>query len=64
MSNTILKSYINGEWVPTVVGARGPQGFTGNFSVATSEFANDLNTCLLLHMNGSNNGTIFTDDNS
>jgi hypothetical protein len=30
MSNSILKSYVNGQWVPTVIGARGPQGYTGS----------------------------------
>jgi hypothetical protein len=38
--------------------------YTANFTPTTTEFINDANTLLLLHCNGSNNGIIFTDDNT
>ena len=38
--------------------------YTGNFTAPTSAFTNDSDTLLLLHMDGSNGSTTFTDDNS
>ena len=38
--------------------------YTGNFTPSTSEFTNDEDTVLLLHCNGTNGATTFTDDNS
>ena len=35
--------------------------YTGNFTPSTSAFTNDSNTKLLLHMDGANDGTTFTD---
>lgn len=35
--------------------------YTSNFTVPTSEFAHDEYTTLLLHMNGTNGSTVFTD---
>ena len=35
---------------------------TGGFTEPTAPFVNDANTVLLLHGNGSNNTTVFTDD--
>jgi hypothetical protein len=37
--------------------------YTANFSVATAPFQNDANTLLLIHGDGTNNSTVFTDDN-
>jgi hypothetical protein len=37
--------------------------YTANFSVATAPFQNDANTVLLMHGDGTNNSTVFTDDN-
>jgi hypothetical protein len=38
--------------------------YTANFTVPTAPFVNDANTLLLLHMDGTNGSTVFTDDNS
>lgn len=38
--------------------------YTGSFTPSTSEFTNDANTIMLLHMNGADGSTTFTDDNS
>lgn len=38
--------------------------YTTNFTPSTTAFANDANTLLLLHMEGNNNSTTFTDDNT
>jgi hypothetical protein len=38
--------------------------YTSNYTPATTAFTNDANTLLLCHMDGANNGTVFTDDNS
>jgi hypothetical protein len=37
--------------------------YTSNFTPATTEFTNDINTVLLLHCNGSDGSTSFPDDN-
>lgn len=37
--------------------------YTSNFTPASEPFANDVNTLLLLHMDGNNTSTIFIDDN-
>ena len=37
--------------------------YTANFSVATAPFQNDANTVLLLHCDGTDGSTVFTDDN-
>jgi hypothetical protein len=37
---------------------------SNNFTVPTAAFVNDADTLLLLHMDGANNSTTFTDDNS
>lgn len=37
--------------------------YTSGFTPPTSAFVNDANTLLLLHMDGANNSTVFTDDN-
>lgn len=37
--------------------------YTSNFTPASEQFANDVNTLLLLHMDGNNTSTIFIDDN-
>jgi hypothetical protein len=37
--------------------------YTANFTPATTPFQNDRNTLLLLHMDGTNNSTVFFDDN-
>jgi hypothetical protein len=36
--------------------------YTAGFTPATASFNNDANTTLLLHMDGTNNSTTFTDD--
>jgi hypothetical protein len=38
--------------------------YTANFTPSASAFINDSNTVLLLHCEGANNSTTFTDDNS
>jgi hypothetical protein len=38
--------------------------YTGNFTTATAPFVNDANTLLLIHANGADASTVFTDDNS
>lgn len=37
--------------------------YTSGFTPATEPFQNDANTLLLLHMDGTNGSTVFTDDN-
>jgi len=37
--------------------------YTANFTAPTQPFQNDTNTLLLLHMDGTNNSTVFIDDN-
>jgi hypothetical protein len=37
--------------------------YTSNFTPSTTAFVNDANTLLLLHMNGTDASTVFTDDN-
>ena len=37
--------------------------YTANFTAPTAPFQNDANTVLLIHGDGSNNSTVFTDDN-
>ena len=38
--------------------------YTANFTAPTTAFVNDANTVLLIHANGTNGSTTFTDDNS
>ena len=38
--------------------------YTAAFTPPTAAFTNDSDTLLLLHMDGDNNSTVFTDDNS
>lgn len=38
--------------------------YTANFTPSTTPFVNDSNTLLLLHMDGTDASTTFTDDNS
>jgi len=38
--------------------------YTSNFTVPTAPFVNDTNTLLLIHCDGANASTTFTDDNS
>jgi hypothetical protein len=38
--------------------------YTGNFTPSTSAFTNDANTMLLLHCDGSDSGTTFTDSST
>lgn len=38
--------------------------YTAGFTAPTSAFVNDINTLLLIHCNGANGSTTFTDDNS
>ena len=38
--------------------------YTANFTPPTEPFVNDANTLLLLHMDGTDGSTVFTDDNS
>lgn len=38
--------------------------YTSNFTPQTAPFVNDSNTLLLLHMDGTDASTVFTDDNS
>lgn len=37
--------------------------YTANFTPSTTAFQNDSNTLLLLHMDGTDGSTVFTDDN-
>ncbi|CAB5223731.1 Concanavalin A-like lectin/glucanases superfamily [uncultured Caudovirales phage] len=36
--------------------------YTANFTAPTTAFTNDANTLLLMHMDGTNGSTVFTDD--
>jgi hypothetical protein len=38
--------------------------YTTTFTPSASAFTNDVNTVLLIHANGTNNSTTFTDDNA
>jgi len=38
--------------------------YSANFTPATSAFTNDSSTLLLMHADGTNGSTVFTDDNS
>jgi hypothetical protein len=38
--------------------------YSANFTPTTSAFSNDANTLLLIHADGANNSTTFTDDNA
>jgi hypothetical protein len=38
--------------------------YTANFTAPTTQFVNDANTLLLLHMNDRNGSTVFEDDNT
>jgi hypothetical protein len=38
--------------------------YTSNFTAPTAAFSNDANTVLLIHADGTNGSTLFTDDNS
>jgi hypothetical protein len=38
--------------------------YSANFTPATSAFSNDSSTLLLMHADGTNGSTVFTDDNS
>lgn len=38
--------------------------YTANFTPSTTAFTNDANTVILLHMDGANGSTTFSDDNS
>jgi len=38
--------------------------YTANFTAPTAAFTNDTNTLLLIHADGTNNATTFTDDNA
>jgi hypothetical protein len=38
--------------------------YTANFTAPTTAFTNDANTLLLIHANGTNASTTFTDDNA
>ncbi len=44
--------------------SKGIARYTSNFTAPTAAFANDANTVLLLHMNGTDASTTFTDDNT
>ena len=51
---------LNG-WIDEVRISKGAARFTGAFTPTTSEYAADLNTVLLLHANGTDATTTFTD---
>jgi hypothetical protein len=38
--------------------------YTANFTPSSSAFTNDTNTLLLIHADGTNGSTVFTDDNA
>jgi len=38
--------------------------YTANFTPSTTAFVNDVNTLLLIHADGTNASTVFTDDNA
>ena len=48
-------------WIDEVRISKGSARFTGAFTPTTSEYSSDLNTVLLLHANGTDASTTFTD---
>lgn len=56
-------SYYNG-WIDEFRYSRGTPRYTANFTPSTTAFVNDANTYMLLHMDGTDASTTFTDDNS
>lgn len=56
----------NADWEGYIdeVRVSGVARYSGNFTPSTSEFTSDSDTILLLHMNGDNDGTAFTDSSS
>lgn len=54
----VFRGYID-EWRLSNIGR-----YSGNFTPSTSSFTSDTNTLLLLHMDGENGGTTFTDSSS
>jgi hypothetical protein len=55
--------YFNG-WLDEVRVTKGLARWTSSFTPPTTEYPSDSNTALLLHMNGANGSTIFTDDSA
>jgi len=44
--------------------SKGTARYTANFTAPTTAFTNDANTVLLIHADGTNGSTTFTDDNA
>ena len=61
ISNTALGA-INGH-MDELRWSKGIARYTANFTAPTAPFQNDSNTVLLLHMDGTDASTVFTDDN-
>jgi len=57
-----LSNYVNG--YIDEVRISNTARYTANFTPAATPFVNDANTLMLLHMDGTNGSTTFTDDNS
>ena len=65
----IFGLYIGGHyWTPTgfidEVRISNSARYTANFTPSTTAFVNDANTLLLVHADGTNASTVFTDDNA
>jgi hypothetical protein len=56
-------AYLDG-WLDEVRISKGIARWTSNFTPPTAEYTPDQYTVLLLHMNGTNGSTMFTDSNS
>lgn len=60
-TNSNQANFLNG-WIDEVRISNTAR-YTANFTPQTTPFQNDSNTLLLLHMDGTDGSTVFTDDN-
>lgn len=51
-------------WIDELRVSKGIARWTSNFTPPVAEYATDGNTVLLLHMNGANTSTVFTDNSA
>jgi len=67
-NGALIGNYVNAYWLNAHIDelriSKGICRYTSNFTPSTSAFVNDANTTLLMHFEGSDGSTTFTDDNS